>query len=166
MPSPSFVRSDRVGALNALLNHPEIRRHLYGSDRLDGADLLAEGALFYLSEYGGALFHGQDGIVEGHYLFLPEGRGVVARNLALGMIDACVLQPGHRLLWGRVDVAHRAARLFTRQLGFVSLGIRDAPLPSEVFVWGRHARPRSYLRGFANRREGGGDGACSQNTVF
>lgn len=137
-PSPSieFHRSADVAELNRLLNHPSIRPNMGGAGILDGAPLLQSGFM-YLCEHGGALFHGEDGLVEGHYLFLPSLRGAEAMKMALGMINACVLEPSHRMLWGRVPVQNRAARLFTRKLGFVSLGIRDAPLPSEIFVWKR-----------------------------
>lgn len=105
-----------------------------GEGKLDGSVLL-DGGIFYLSEKGGMLFHPSDpGIYEGHFLFLPRSRPY---DLALGMVRACVLEAAHRMLWGRVPVANRAARLFTRRLGFESLGVRAAPFPAEIFVWAR-----------------------------
>jgi hypothetical protein len=137
-----FVRSRSAKALNALLNHSSIRQHLVGDDRLDGTELLESGAVFYLSDVGGSIFHQTaPGVWEGHYLFLPEGRGKLARDLALGMIEAFMLEAGRPSLWGRILVGNRPARLFTRSLGFVSAGISGAPLPSEIFIW-KQARGR------------------------
>lgn len=144
MSSPDFVRSESLEALNGLLNHPLIRPNMAGDDVLDGRPLL-DGGLFYLSDLGGMLFHPSDpGIYEGHYLF--TARGAPVYEMALGMVHACVLEAAHRMLWGRVPVANRAARIFTRRLGFTSLGIRQRPFPAEIFVWKRalcHSSGRS-----------------------
>ncbi len=131
MSSPDFRRCDDVGELNRLLNHPAIRPNMGGEGELDGAPLLHA---FYLSDHGGMLFHESDpGLWEGHYLFTAPA----PYKLALGMVHAFVLDKAPKLLWGRVPVANRPARMFTRKLGFTSLGIRERPFPAEIFAWGR-----------------------------
>lgn len=124
-----FQRSHDVEALNALLNHPRIRPNMGGEGVLDGAPLLD---IFYLSDTGGMLFHGSEGIYEGHYLFTAPA----PYELALGMVRACMLEEAE-LVWGRVPVGNRAARIFTRRIGFTSLGIRAAPFQAEIFYRGR-----------------------------
>lgn len=130
-----FTRSQSVAALNALLNHPDIYPNMGADGYLDGSPLLADGFL-YLCDHGGMLFHGTGRALECHYLFLASLRGGEAQKMALGMVHACVLENPSRILWGRVSLENRAARLFSRKLGFVSLSICDAPLPVEIFVWG------------------------------
>lgn len=133
MSSRDFERCRDLAELNRLLNHPVIRPHMGGEGELDGKLLLDIG-IFYLSDDGGMLFHESDpGLWEGHYLFTRRA----PYNLALGMVCAFVLEAQPRLLWGRVPVANRAARLFTRKIGLTSLGIRQRPFPAEIFVWGR-----------------------------
>lgn len=127
-----FERSTDVVTLNALLNHPRIRPHMGAEGYLDGAPLLENGFM-YLSDHGGMLFHGDDGILEGHYLFTERG----CYGTALAMVEQCVLEIGFRALWGRIGLINRAARLFTRRLGFTSLGIRQRPFPAELFIWKR-----------------------------
>lgn len=125
-----FERCHDAAELNRLLNHPSIRPKMGGEGVLDGTPLLG---IFYLSDGGGMLFHESDpGLWEGHYLFTDP-----SHDLALGMVRAFVLEAQPRLLWGRVPVGNRAARLFTRKLGFKSLGLRAAPFQAEIFVWGR-----------------------------
>jgi hypothetical protein len=102
-----------------------------GEGDLDGAPLMG---VLYLSDQGGMLFHESDpGLWEGHWLFHARA----PYGTALAMVRKFVLSEKPKLLWGRVPVANRAARLFTRKLGFTSLGIRERPFPAEIFVWGR-----------------------------
>jgi hypothetical protein len=96
-----------------------------GQGILDGTPLLD---IFYLSAAGGMLFHGSGGVYEGHYLFTAPA----PCELALGMVHACMLE-GAELIWGRVPVGNRAARIFTRKIGFNSLGLRERPFPAEWF---------------------------------
>lgn len=140
---PDFIRSRDVEALNRLLNHPRIRPHMGGEGILDGSPLLENGFLL-LSDTGGMLFHGADGIMEGHYLFTRP-----SYDLALGMVHACMLEAARRCLWGRVPVQNRAAALFTRRLGFEYLGVRAAPFPAHIFAKGR--RPFPSLETFWER---------------
>lgn len=131
MSSPDFHRSHDAGELNRLLNHPRIRPNMGGEGELDGSGLLG---VFYLSDHGGMLFHESDpGLWEGHWLFTSPA----PYGMALAMVEKFVLEVKPKMLWGRVPVANRAARLFTRRIGFESLGLRAAPFQAEIFVWGR-----------------------------
>jgi hypothetical protein len=132
-----FNRSHDPAKLNALLNHPRIRPNMGGEGELDGTPLLG---IFYLSDHGGMLFHESDpGLWEGHYLFTARA----PYDLALGMVRAFMLEARPRMLWGRVPVANRAARLFSRKIGLTSLGIRQRPFPAEIFAWKRALCPSS-----------------------
>lgn len=130
---PAIFRSSDVAELNRLLNHPRIRPHVGGEGYADGQAILDAGAMFYLSDQGGAIFHeGEPGIWEGHCLF----HGRAPYKLALGMIRALIYAVNPKLLWGAVRTENRAARLFTRKLGFTSLGFRERlGHQHEIFVW-------------------------------
>ncbi len=133
---PEFTRCYDIAELNRLLNHPRIRPYLGtdGKSWIDGAPLMG---LFYLSDQGGMTFHeSEPGLWEGHYLFTERG----CFDLALGMVHACVLEARPKMIWGRVPVQNKAGRMFTRKLGFTSLGICERPFPAEIFVWQRRAR--------------------------
>ncbi len=130
-PPASFHSSRDVAELNHLLNHPRIRPHMGGEGYLDGTPLMGA---FYTSEHGGMLFHeSEPGLWEGHWLFLAPN----PKKLALGILAQFMLDEQPKLLWGRVPVGNRAARLFTRSMGFTSLGLRECPFLAEIFVWGQ-----------------------------
>lgn len=100
---------------------------------------MLDGGAFYVSEGGGVLFHPWADTWEGHYLLLDRGKA--ARDLALGILARFMLDVRPKLLWGRVAVSNRPARLFTRRLGFTSLGVRTGipPRPDlefEIFALG------------------------------
>lgn len=107
-----------------LLNHPDIRPAMGGDGWLD-AELLPP-HIYLGDERGGMLFiENATGIYEVHYLFTAEIRGGEALKIASGMILALMLDHDAKMIWGSVPIGNRPARIFTRKLGFTSLGIRE-----------------------------------------
>lgn len=102
-----------------------------GESWIDGEPMME---VFYLSDQGGMLFNEAEGeLWEGHLLFhAPAPYGT-----ALAMVENFVLSEKPKLLWGRIPVGNRPARLFTRKIGFTPLGIRECPFAAEIFVWGK-----------------------------
>lgn len=103
-----------------------------GEGELDGTPLLG---VFYTSDQGGMLFHESDpGLWEGHWLFTARA----PYGMALAMVKQFVYEMDPKLLWGSIGIGNRAARLFTRRLGFTSLGVRKRlGHEQEFFVWER-----------------------------
>jgi hypothetical protein len=71
-------------------------------------------------------------VLEGHIAFAPEGRGREAIEAGKAALCYCFEGMGALVVFGRVPVEERAARLFTRMIGLRSDGVRprcpDGPL--------------------------------------
>lgn len=107
-------------------------------DGFDPAAWLANRANVALTDDQGnvALFECTgEGVFEGHTLFASRGREAIetGRTMLCAMVD----MHGARAIWGRTPVQRRAARWFSRKLGFRSLGIVETVRgPCELFYLG------------------------------
>lgn len=124
-----------VAALEAVLRRVDVAPLVDGFDPV--AWLENEGNVALTDELGNvALFeHTGAGTFEGHTLFASRGRAAIDAGRA--MIRALIDMHGARAIWGRTPIERPAARWFSRQLGFRSLGIVETVRgPCEIFYLG------------------------------
>ena len=74
-------------------------------------------------------------VLEAHMAFLPEGRGREALHAARQGLNYAFEQLGALVVFGRIPVEDRAARLFTRTIGFKSDGIRPREPDGPLVEW-------------------------------
>jgi len=115
--------------INALINHPSIFPHVSCGMPfpLDIADVLAqEGVVAYDGAVGAVIFEpvvdDGPGVYEGHYFFLPEGRGKVAIRFGQQALRCMFERHNARLIWGYTPWDNVAARAFNRLVGLKSFG--------------------------------------------
>lgn len=123
-------RTFDAAAVNAVCNHPAVLPSLsLGMDAIDVTPLMADDRnLFFLGEYGGALFHRTaPGVYAAHDFFLPEGRGPWALSASREMLQRMFYDFDARLIWAETPTENRACRLFNRWLGFKSEGVSIVP---------------------------------------
>lgn len=73
------------------------------------------------------------GVFEGHTLFADKGRA--ALDLGKAMLREMFDTYGAKVIWGQTPIERKAARWFSRKLGFRSHGSVDRPLGTcELFI--------------------------------
>lgn len=117
------------------LGRPEIAPLV---DGFDPGDWLASPRNVALVDQVGniALFANRGNrVFEGHTLFVSRGRAAI--EIGRLMVNAAFEIYGARAVWGMTPLERRAARWFTRQLGFRSLGtVETVRGPCELFFKG------------------------------
>lgn len=63
-------------------------------------------------------------VLEAHMAFTAEGRGKEALHAAREGLRYCFTALGALVVFGRIPVENKAARLFTRMIGLRSFGVR------------------------------------------
>lgn len=124
-----------IPAVAELLNDPAIRPTIGGEGVLDPTALISDPRNVCLfTPEGGALFAWRGpGVFEGHSFFRVRGRGAISLGRAL--LARLFADHGARMVWGITPEDLKAARWFSRQLGFTSLGMIDPPEGrGELFV--------------------------------
>jgi len=87
-----------------------------------------------VSEHGGFFLEPiTSSILEAHMFYKREGRGSEALHAARAGLGYAFDMLGASVVFGRIPVADRAARLFTRMIGFRSDGIRPR-CPGDAMV--------------------------------
>lgn len=85
-------------------------------------------------------------ILEAHMAFYPEGRGKEAlRGAHEGLLYAFT-ELNALVVFGRIPVEDRAARLFTRMIGFTSCGVRPGHPNGPLVEW-FELRADEYFKG-------------------
>lgn len=74
-------------------------------------------------------------VLEAHMTFEREGRGAEALHAARAGLAYCFGVLGALVVFGRIPVEDRPARLFTRIIGFTSCGIRPHHDDSHLVEW-------------------------------
>lgn len=74
-------------------------------------------------------------VLEAHMAFAPEGRGAEALHAARAGLNYCFTVLNALVVFGRIPVEDKAARLFTRMIGFTSCGIRSHHDDSHLVEW-------------------------------
>lgn len=74
-------------------------------------------------------------VLEAHMTFALEGRGSEALHAARAGLAYCFTILGTLVVFGRIPVEDRAARLFTRLIGFTSCGIRPHHDDTHLVEW-------------------------------
>lgn len=123
-------RTYNAGAVNAVCNHADVLPSLsLGMGAVDVSSLIADDRnLFFMGEFGGALFHRTaPAVYAAHDFFLPEGRGNWALRASREMLARVLHDFKARLIWAETPVENRACRLFNRWLGFKSEGVSFVP---------------------------------------
>jgi hypothetical protein len=118
---------------------PELINRLLARDfdGLDFSEVLAEPLNVCLVEDGsGAIFCWRGpGIYEAHVFFAVRGRGAI--DLGHRLMNVMGVHYGARLFWALVPVESRKVRMFTRLMGWKSLGVRETRHGfNELFVSG------------------------------
>lgn len=112
-------------AINAVVNHPEVRPHVGPAEwgEIDLAPLVeAERNLFPMGEHGGfALIWTAPHTREVHTFILPEGRGRWALDAARDMIRIA-RDNGTKALWTQVDEKARNVRAYAVTAGMRPTG--------------------------------------------
>jgi hypothetical protein len=74
-------------------------------------------------------------VLEAHMQFSSEGRGKEAIHAARAGLRHALTTMGAQVVFGRIPVEDRAARLFTRQIGLRSDGIREREPGGPLVEW-------------------------------
>lgn len=125
---------DDVAEIADLLNDPAIRPTVGGEGYLDPTSTLTDTRNFCLfSHEGGAMFAWRGpGVYEGHSFCRVRGRQALD---LIGKTLEMMWDNGARMIWGLTPLDNKAARWFSRQLGFKSLGEMQTPEGKcELFV--------------------------------
>lgn len=137
-------RSFATIAINALVNHPEMRPHIGGDPKLpvDLTDAIDNDRnVFLMGEYGGfCLIWCAPFCYEVHTLIRPEGRGKWAIEAAREGIRYMVEQYAARQIWTRVAPEQRNVRAFTLAAGMKPCGqdvfdIGTGPTIYNIYEW-------------------------------
>lgn len=106
--------------------------HLLG---VDAGDFMAR-AHTLLTEFGGFFLEPiTKSVFEAHMFFVPEGRGSHALKAAREGLRCAFTDLGALVVFGRIPVEDRAARLFTRKIGFLSEGVRPREPGGPMVEW-------------------------------
>ena len=101
----------------------------------DATDLMAR-VTTILSEHGGFFLEPiTSAVLEAHMFYRAEGRGREALHAARSGLGYAFDMLGALVVFGRIPVADRAARLFTRFIGFRSDGIRPREPGGPTVEW-------------------------------
>ena len=90
--------------------------------------LLDDHCMFFFERITASVF-------EGHIVIEPEHRGKSAIASAKAALDFAFGQLNAAVVFGRIPVEDRAARLLTRLIGFVSDGIRPRHVGGPLCEW-------------------------------
>lgn len=90
--------------------------------------LISEHGFFFLEPITSA-------ILEAHMQFDKPGRGREAIHAARAGLRYALTEMGAHVVFGRIPVEDRAARLFTRQIGLKSDGIREREPGGPMVEW-------------------------------
>lgn len=74
-------------------------------------------------------------VLEAHMAFSPEGRGWEALHAARAGLRHAFEKMGALVVFGRIPVEDRAARLFTRMIGLKSDGVRPREPGGPLVEW-------------------------------
>lgn len=74
-------------------------------------------------------------VLEAHMAFYPEGRGKHALRAARQGLAYAFTELNALVVFGRIPVEDRAARLFTRMIGLKSDGVREKSPGGELVEW-------------------------------
>lgn len=89
-----------------------------------------------VSDHGGFFLEPiTSSVLEAHMFYLPEGRGKEALHAARAGLGYAFDMLGASVIFGRIPVEDRAARLFTRIIGFRSDGIRAREPGGPLVEW-------------------------------
>jgi hypothetical protein len=124
--APLIRRTRDVARVNELM-----ARDFPGCDM---SELLAEPMHVCLIDgESGAIFAFRGpGIYEAHVFFAVKGRAAI--DLGHAMLDYMRGEHGARLFWALVPIESRKVQMFTRLMGWKSLGVRETRFgPQELF---------------------------------
>lgn len=116
--------------LNAAVNDPDVLPFVAeGYIRVDMAPFLANPENIALRRGPGVMIfaHMGNGFYDGHLLFPRSVRGLDALISARSMISEVFTQYAARAISGEISRDNRAARTFTRALGFTNTGSQVDP---------------------------------------
>lgn len=131
-------------AVNALVNHPEIRPFAGGDPRvaLDLADAVENDRnVFLMGEHGGFIFTWcAPACFEGHAMVRSPGRGKWGAAAARNAIEHMANEHGARHLWCRIQPERREVRSFVCAAGFTPCGqdvfdIGAGPQVFNLYEW-------------------------------
>ena len=89
-----------------------------------------------LSEHGGFFLEPiTSSVLEAHMFYQKEGRGREALHAARAGLGYAFDMLGASVVFGRIPIEDRAARLFTRMIGFRSDGIRPREPGGPLVEW-------------------------------
>lgn len=110
--------------LEQLLNHPAIRPYIGGDGEsyVDPEPYAKPPYIFLQRDEAGMLFKQTGDSFEGHLLFPPSIRGIRALDAAWSMISEVFTEHDACAIYGSISRDNRAARVFTRALGFDNIG--------------------------------------------
>lgn len=74
-------------------------------------------------------------VLEAHMAFYPEGRGKAALDGAREGLRYAFAELNALVVFGRIPVEDRAARLFTRLIGLKSDGVREKSPGGDLVEW-------------------------------
>lgn len=74
-------------------------------------------------------------VLEAHMGFAKEGRGKEALHAARAGLDYCFTSLNALVVFGRIPVEDRAARLFTRMIGLRSCGVKEHHAKGPLVEW-------------------------------
>lgn len=118
---PDPLYGERVGIRVATKDDVGFVSALIGGD----AGPCMERVVTLLSDNGGFFLEPiTSSVFEAHMFFHPEGRGREALYAAREGLEYAFSVLGALVVFGRIPVTDRPARLFTRMIGFKSEGIR------------------------------------------
>ena len=126
--------SKDIPKLNKILNHPEvIEGAAIGMDGpLDIRAAFASDCVVLVDNFGGVVFSpSSENEYEGHFFFLPEGRGrhaIEASKEALNIIFA----KGAEKIVAAIPKSYKSSRLMARWVGLTSTGIGPSDYGGEI----------------------------------
>jgi hypothetical protein len=89
-----------------------------------------------VSEHGGFFLEPiTSSVLEAHMFYKPAGRGREALHAARAGLGYAFDMLGAMVVFGRIPIEDRAARLFTRIIGFRSDGIRPRQPDGPIVEW-------------------------------
>lgn len=101
----------------------------------DASELMAR-ATTLLNEHGGFFLEPiTSSVLEAHMFFEPEGRGKEALEAARTGLGYAFDMLGAAVVFGRIPVDDRPARIFTRIIGFRSDGVRPREPGGPLVEW-------------------------------
>lgn len=102
---------------------------------VDASDYM-KGVTTILSDHGGFFLEPvTSSVLEAHMFFTTEGRGKEALHAARSGLAYAFNVLGALVVFGRIPLEDRPARLFTRMIGFKSDGIRQREPNGPLVEW-------------------------------